>query len=234
MAGPESQHAFRCVATIHRRPPVRRPATRRAQCARAGRSSPAGSCSAPERCRRAQARCRRPTLPSGCRTALQIRWRALLPMMWRRPAGLTVVAADGSFGGFARRTPGRGGRRRRVGRRCRRRGCGQRWRRRCGSRDRCRRLRLLRTGEFERPQPPLDAAYGADLRECYDERRNGHCRNRQRGKHQHEEKLVHPSPHAPIRERESMGRAAPAKDRNDYSPARLCPLSTKSLPNRSR
>ena len=60
-------------ASIRRRRAARPRAGRRARSARPARTDPARSSSARGRSRRARARCRRPTRPSGCRSALRTR-----------------------------------------------------------------------------------------------------------------------------------------------------------------
>jgi hypothetical protein len=118
-------------------------------------------------------------------------------------------------------------RRDRRGRGCRRRRWrlwrGRGWRRRSRARA------------FERAQPLIQAANGAELRQRHHERGNGDQWNRQCGKQQHGEEFVHLSPTAPSAAAESMGPAWRVKDSNiRYSSAPLSPLSTKSFANRSR
>ena len=189
------------------RRPRRRRAARRARCARPGRSAPAGSCNAPKRCRRAQVQYRRPKPPSGCRTALQSRSSAAAVVR----AALTG-GTDGGRRGRQRRRSGR-----RFGRHARGNLCGFGCRR--GAVSVCvverawspasgvagaagaatlappLRQRPLRARELECAQPLVQATNGAELRERHHECGNGDHRNRQCGKQQHVEEVVHRSPH---------------------------------------
>ena len=197
-AGRECLQAFLFGATIRRSRPRRRRAARRARCARPGRSVPAGSCNAPKRCRRAQVRCRRPKPPSGCRTALQSRSAAAgargaagRHRRRRRPSG---GGCGGDGGGALAGTSAASvagaaplqfaaSMRARRQRRCGRGGRRPRWQCRPGgsasSSARSRSSRRRTSAEFESAT----------------KRDNGDHRNRQCGKQQHVEEVVHRSPH---------------------------------------
>ena len=112
------------------------------------------------------------------------RWRQ------RRRSSGRSRSARGNLRGFGCRCGRCFGLRRRCGRgrRCQRLWRGSSWRRPLWQQPWC-------TRELERAQPLVEATNGAELRERNHECGNGNHRNRQCGKQQHVEEVVHRSPH---------------------------------------